>query len=209
MKKLQVEIWSDFVCPFCYLGKKRLENVSQELGIELDVIWYSFELAPDAPEIFGMTNAERLKNKYGFSDREVEAFMRRITSIATEENIPSAIEKAQSGNTFNLHKLLKLAEVRGCSEQARELVFQAYLCEGRAVGTLEELAKLVRELGLSEEDLQEILTSKNLAQQVRNEQQRAREVGVNQVPYFIFNKQVHLSGVPPREQFALSLKAAM
>ena len=114
---MRVDIWSDIVCPFCYIGKKRLEAAAEEADVELEVHWHSFELDPEAPQRQEVSNSERLAQKYGRSLAEVEEMQRNIAEMAKAEGIDFQWENANSGNTFNAHRLVHLADAR---ESARD-----------------------------------------------------------------------------------------
>lgn len=208
MTPLRVDIWSDLVCPFCYIGRQRLLAMAAQADIQLDIHWHSFELAPDAPATFGMSNGERLAKKYNQSPAQTAAFMRRIHQLATEEGIADDIEQAQSGNTFNVHRLLKLAKQQGNESVVMEAFFKAYLCDALAIGTDEILMQVAQQVGMSESDVQLILHSDAFSDEVRADETQAQQLGINSVPHFIFGQQSVLSGVPDRQVFLQALQQA-
>ena len=107
---MRVDIWSDVVCPFCFIGKKRLEKAAEQAGVELEVFWHSYQLDPDAPIRQEKSNSERLAEKYNRSIAEVEEMQRNIAAMAKEEGIEFNWEHANSGNTFNAHRIIHLAQ---------------------------------------------------------------------------------------------------
>src|SRR5690606_22112620 len=120
---MRVDIWSDVVCPFCYIGKKRLEAAAQEAGIELEVHWHSFQLDPEAPVRQEVSNSERLAQKYGRTVAEVEEMQRNIDEMAKAEGIEFNWERANSGNNFNAHHLIHLPQSTGLGNEAQEAYF--------------------------------------------------------------------------------------
>ena len=120
---MRVDIWSDVVCPFCYIGKKRLEAAAEQAGVELEVHWHSFELDPDAPVRQEISNSERLALKYGRTVAEVEEMQRNIAKMAAEEGIEFNWENANSGNSFNAHRIIHLAQSHGLGNEAKEAFF--------------------------------------------------------------------------------------
>ena len=142
---MRVDIWSDVVCPFCYIGKKRLEHVAEEAGIELEIHWHSFELDPNAPAKHDTSNTERLAKKYGRSYAEMEEMERNVAAMAASEGIDFQWQKANSGNSFNAHRIIHLAQSKGLGNEAKEAFFHAYMTEGLAIGESE----VVEEIAIS------------------------------------------------------------
>lgn len=208
MTVLSVDIWSDVVCPFCYIGKKRLLAMAEQANIQLEIRWHSFELAPDAPATFGMSNAERLAKKYQQTPAQTAAFMQRIHQLAMEEGIADQIEQAQSGNTFNIHRLLKLAKQQGKETIVIDAFFKAYLCEALAIGTDDVFIQVARQAGIGEHDIKLILTTDAFSDEVRADEVQAQQLGIHSVPHFIFARQSVLSGVPDRQTFLRAIQQA-
>jgi len=139
---MRVDIWSDVVCPFCYIGKKRLEHVAEQAGIELDIHWHSFELDPNAPVKHDTSNTERLAQKYGRSYAEMEEMERNVAAMAAVEGIDFQWQKANSGNSFNAHRIIHLAQSKGLGNEAEEAFFHAYMTEGLAIGEREVVEEI-------------------------------------------------------------------
>jgi len=131
---MRVDIWSDVVCPFCYIGKKRLEHVAAEAGIELDVHWHSFELDPNAPSKHERSNTERLAQKYNQSIEQTQQMQRNVAQAARSEGIEFNWEQANSGNTFNAHRIIHLAQSQGLGNRMKEALLHAYMTDGQAIG---------------------------------------------------------------------------
>ncbi|MBP9788857.1 MAG: DsbA family oxidoreductase [Acinetobacter sp.] len=206
---MRVDIWSDVVCPFCYIGKKRLEHVAEQAGIELDIHWHSFELDPNAPVKHDTSNTERLAQKYGRSYAEMEEMERNVAAMAAVEGIDFQWQKANSGNSFNAHRIIHLAQSKGLGNEAEEAFFHAYMTEGLAIGEREVVEEIASRIGLDHAEVEYVLDSDELADFVRHDEKIAHEqLNVTGVPFFIFDQKLALSGAQPREIFLQALQQA-
>ncbi|WP_436898941.1 DsbA family oxidoreductase [Acinetobacter gyllenbergii] len=206
---MRVDIWSDVVCPFCYIGKKRLEHVAEEAGIELEIHWHSFELDPNAPAKHETSNTERLAKKYGRSYAEMEEMERNVAAMAAAEGIDFQWQKANSGNSFNAHRIIHLAQSKGLGNEAEEAFFHAYMTEGLAIGEREVVEEIASRIGLDNAEVEYVLDSDELADFVRHDEQIAHEqLKVTGVPFFVFEQKLALSGAQPREVFLQALQQA-
>lgn len=206
---MRVDIWSDVVCPFCYIGKKRLEHVAQQAGIELDVHWHSFELDPQAPSKYDTSNTERLAVKYGRSFEQMEDMERNIAEMAAIEGIDFQWQKANSGNSFNAHRIIHLAQSKGLGNEAEEAFFHAYMTEGLAIGEREVVEEIASRIGLDHAEVEYVLNSDELTDFVRHDEKIAHEqLQITGVPFFVFDQKLALSGAQPREIFLQALQQA-
>ena len=206
---MRVDIWSDVVCPFCYIGKKRLEHVAEEAGIELEIHWHSFELDPNAPAKHNTSNTERLAKKYGRSYAEMEEMERNVAAMAASEGIDFQWQKANSGNSFNAHRIIHLAQSKGLGNEAKEAFFHAYMTEGLAIGEREVVEEIASRIGLDNAEVEYVLDSDELADFVRHDEKIAHEqLKVTGVPFFVFDQKLALSGAQPREVFLQALQQA-
>lgn len=195
---MRVDIWSDVVCPFCYIGKKRLEKAAEQAGIELEVFWHSYELDPNAPARQEISNTERLAAKYGRSIEEVEEMQRNIANMAKEEGIEFNWEKANSGNTFNAHRIIHLAQSLGLGNEAKEAFFYSYMTQGLAIGERETLEDVASRIGLNPVQVDDVLDSDEFAEFVKYDEEVANEqLKVQGVPFFVFDQRVALAGAQP------------
>ena len=209
MQPIRVDIWSDVVCPFCYIGKKRLEHVAAEAGIALDVHWHSFELDPNAPAKHNTNNTERLAKKYGRSYADMEQMERNVAAMAAEEGIDFQWRKAQSGNTFDAHRLIHFAATKGLANQAKEALCYAYMTDGMAIGERSNVELVAQRVGLPADEIKAVLDSDAFAAEVRHDEEIARsQLQVSGVPFFVFNQRLALSGAQPREVFLQALQQA-
>lgn len=207
---MRVDIWSDVVCPFCYIGKKRLEHVAAEAGVELDIHWHSFELDPDAPAHHDTSNTERLAKKYGRSVEEMQQMQQNIAQMAAEEGIDFQWQKANSGNSFDAHRIIHLAQSKGLGNQAKEAFFHAYMTEGLAIGEREVVEEIASRIGLDHAEVEYVLQSDELADFVRHDEKIAHEqLNISGVPFFVFDQKFALSGAQPREVFLQVLNQSL
>ena len=160
---MRVDIWSDVVCPFCYIGKKRLEAAAKQAGVELEVHWHSYELDPEAPTRQEVSNSERLAQKYGRTVADVEDMQRNIAAMAAEEGIQFNWENANSGNTFNAHRIIHLAQSKGLGSEAKEAFFYSYMTQGLSIGERETIEDVAARIGLNPVEVEDVLDSEEYA----------------------------------------------
>ena len=206
---MRVDIWSDVVCPFCYIGKKRLEAVAKEAEIELEIHWHSYQLDPEAPQSQSISNTERLAQKYGRTLAEVEEMQRNIADMAKAEGIEFNWQQANSGNTFNAHRLIHLAESKGLGNEAQEALFYSYMTQGLKIGERETLEDVAARIGLNPVEVDDLLDGNEFADFVEFDQEVAREqLKVTGVPFFVFDQRIALAGAQPRDVFLKVLEKA-
>ncbi|MCT8089423.1 MULTISPECIES: DsbA family oxidoreductase [unclassified Acinetobacter] len=207
---MRVDIWSDVVCPFCYIGKKRLEAAAEQAGLELEVHWHSYELDPEAPVRQEVSNSERLAQKYGRTLAEVEEMQRNIAAMAAEEGIQFNWENANSGNTFNAHRIIHLAQSKGLGSEAKEAFFYSYMTQGLAIGERETLEDVAARIGLNPVEVDDVLNSEEFADFVKFDEEVARDqLKVTGVPFFVFDQRIALAGAQPREVFLQVMEKAL
>jgi predicted DsbA family dithiol-disulfide isomerase len=206
MEAMKVEIWSDVVCPWCYIGKRRFERAVERFDGEVEVVWRSFELDPDAPATREHGASEHLAAKYGMSIEQAEASHAQMTELAAQEGLEYHFEKARGGNSFDAHRLIHLATAHGKQAEAQERVMRAYFTEGVAIGDRVALIELGAELGLG--DARAALESDAYADAVREDETLARRIGIQGVPFFVFDRRYGLSGAQPAEVMLQALEKA-
>lgn len=207
---MRVDIWSDVVCPFCYIGKKRLEAAAQQAGLELEVHWHSYELDPDAPIRQEVSNSERLAQKYGRTIAEVEEMQRNIATMAAEEGIQFNWENANSGNTFNAHRIIHLAQSKGLGSEAKEAFFYSYMTQGLTIGERETIEDVAARIGLNPVEVEDVLDSEEYTDFVKFDEDVARDqLKVTGVPFFVFDQRIALAGAQPREVFLQVFEKAL
>lgn len=213
MAKLPLEIWSDIACPWCYIGKRRLETALDSNGRRdaFAITWRAFELQPGAERVLpsDMTQAERLAKKYGRSRKEAEDMVQRVVDVAAVEGLDFDMVHIKPGNTFDGHRLIHLGRVRGIEDQVKERMLKAYLCEGAAIGDLATLHRLGKEAGLDEAEVADTLASNLYADEVRAEEREASELGIRGVPFFVINRRYGVSGAQPADMLGEALDKAI
>jgi predicted DsbA family dithiol-disulfide isomerase len=207
---MKIEIWSDVICPWCYIGKRRFEAALAGFAQrnEVQVIWRSFELDPSAPRQRPGTLVEMLARKYSVSLQEAAAMNARVSGIAAEIGLEYHLEKARPGNTFDAHRLLHFAASRQLGDRATERVMHAYFSEALPVGDRAALARLAPKFGISESDALAMLESDAYADAVRADEARAAAFGISGVPFFVFDEKSGISGAQPVGVFAEALQQA-
>jgi predicted DsbA family dithiol-disulfide isomerase len=212
INKMRIDVWSDIACPWCFVGKRRLEAALERLPErdQVEVVWRAFELDPQAPRERdrSVSYAERLSKKYGSPLPQAQAQIARMTETAKADGLDFDFEHIRPGNTFDAHRLLHLAEVRGLQDAVKERFLLAYMSEGEAIGDPEVLQRLATEAGLPAEDVRAVLSSDTYAAEVREDEREAHELGINGVPFFVFDERLALSGAQPAELFLSALKQA-
>ncbi|MCU1484262.1 MAG: DsbA family oxidoreductase [Actinomycetia bacterium] len=192
---MQVEIWSDVVCPWCYIGKRRFEEALRRFDgrDDVEVTWRSFELDPDAPPV-GIDVLEHLADKYGVSKGEAQAMQHRVTQAAAGEGLEYHLDRTQRGNSFNAHRLLHLAKEHGRQAELEERLFRGYFTDGEAIGDTAVLRRLAVEAGLPEADVEDVLDSDRYADAVRDDERTAQQLGARGVPFFVVDRTYGASG---------------
>jgi len=207
---MQVEIWSDVVCPWCYIGKRRFERALAGFAHrdEVQVVWRSFELDPSAPAERTGGYADDLAGKYGVPVAQAQSMLDTMTATAAQDGLELRFDTARPGSTFDAHRLLHLAAERGVQDAVEERLMRATLTEGEPVGDADTLVRLVAEVGLDADEARAVLASDRYAEQVRGDQQQARAYGITGVPFFVVDGRYGLSGAQPAEAIGQVLAQA-
>lgn len=200
---MKIEIWSDVVCPWCYIGKRRLESALSRFPhrSQVEIIWRSFELDPNAPHHFEGTANERLAKKYGMSPAQAAAAHDRITTLGAQEGLDYHFETAQYGNSFDAHRLIHLAAFHGLQGAMKERLLKAYFVDGLPISDRETLIQIASEMGIASEEARRVLESDAYAKDVRADEERAVKIGIHGVPFFLVNQKHGISGAQPSETF--------
>ena len=191
-----VEIWSDVVCPWCYLGKRRFESALArfEHRDDVEVVWRSFELDPNAGPSSSVPPAERLAAKYGMSVEDAKANHDRLTALASEDGLEYHLDRTRGGNTFDAHRLIQLGKARGIQDAVKERLMRAYFTENVAIDDRETLVGLAADAGLDADEARAVLASDDYADAVREDEELARRIGINGVPFFVLGRRYGVSG---------------
>ena len=206
---MQLDLWSDVACPWCYVGKRRLEAALARFDRPVDVRWRAFELDPGAQDgpAERVDYAERLARKYGTSRERAAEMVSSMTATAAEEGIELRFDRVRPTNTFDAHRLLALARERGRADAAHERVFRAYFTEGLAIGDRDVLASLAAEIGIDPGEARDVLAGDAYAADVRADEHEASRSGVNAVPHFRIGR-ARLAGAQPPDVLLRALGQA-
>jgi predicted DsbA family dithiol-disulfide isomerase len=207
---VHVEIWSDIACPWCYIGKRRFEAAleSFEHRDQVQVTWRSFELDPTAPREREGDGASHLAEKYGTTREKAQGMFDQMTQVAAADGLDFRFDLARGGNTFDGHRLVHLAEAHGLQDAMKERLFRAYLTEGQVIGDPETLQRLGVEVGLPEDEVRDVLMTERYAEEVREDERTAAQLGVRGVPFFVVDRKIAASGAQAPEVLGDLLRQA-
>ncbi len=213
MSSLRVDVWSDIACPWCYVGKRRLEAAIAKVGkrADVEVVWHAFELDPAAPPVRDTSEdyASRLAKKYGTSAVKAEGMLANMTNVAALDGLDFHFERVRAGNTFDAHRLIHLAGERGLQDAMKERLLRAYMTEGEAIGDREVLVRLAVDAGLDADEVRGVLASDGHADAVREDEATAGELGITGVPFFVIERKYAVSGAQPADVLATVLQRAL
>jgi predicted DsbA family dithiol-disulfide isomerase len=198
---VDVEIWSDIACPWCYIGKRRFESALAQFEHRGDVrvTWRSFELDPTAPREREGDRTARIAEKYGISVAQARESEAQMTDAAAGEGLEFRLDIARSGATFDAHRIVHLAHVHGLQDAMKERLLRAYFTEGELVGDQQTLVRLAVEVGLAEDEVRQTLASDLYAEEVRHDERTAVQFGISAVPTFVVDRALGASGAHPPE----------
>jgi predicted DsbA family dithiol-disulfide isomerase len=209
---MRIDIWSDVVCPWCYIGKRNLEAALAEFPHrdEVEVHWHAYELDPNGPREREGAYADRLARKYRATPEQAQAMIDRMVNAAAEAGITMRFDIARPGNTFDAHRVLRFAAEFGPQVQGalKERFLLATFTEGEPIGDRDTLVRLAADAGLDEHEVKAVLDSDQFGDDVRAEEQTAYELDVTGVPFFVFDRQYALPGAQPPEVFRRVLDRA-
>jgi predicted DsbA family dithiol-disulfide isomerase len=196
---MHVEIWSDIACPWCFVGKRRFEAALEQFEHrdQVTVTWRSFELDPAAPHERTGERAAHLAEKYGVSVERAREMEEQMAATAAGDGLAFDFAAARSGNTFDAHRLVHLAEDHGRQDAMKERLFAAYLEQGELISDHTTLARLAVEIGLAGEEVEELLAGDGFAAEVRDDERTASSLGISAVPFFVVDRAMGASGAHP------------
>ena len=207
---MQIEVWSDVVCPWCYIGKRRLETALERFPHrdEVDVVWRSFQLDPTVPEGQTFPTLPALAQKYGRSVEEMRSMQARVEEMAAGEGLRYDLAHGTSGNTMLAHELLHLAAEQGRGGQMKERLLHAYFEENRSVFDVDSLVPLAVEVGLDAAEVREALADRRYAANVRDDASTAQALGATGVPFFVVDRKYGAAGAQPADVLLQVLERA-
>ena len=207
---MNIEIWSDVVCPWCYIGKRRFERAVASFGHpdEVEVTYRSFELDPSAPAERTGTHAEHIASKYGMTTAQAEQAGQQMTERAAADGLDFRFDLMRGGNTFDAHRLLHLAKDHGLQPEMKERLMRATFTEGLPIADKPTLVKLATEAGLPAAEAQAVVDGDAYTDAVRADEQQAASYGITGVPFFVADGKYAVSGAQPPEVLLQLLQRA-
>ena len=210
-KRLQVQIWSDIACPWCFVGKRRFEAALRQFAHadQVEVVWRAFELDPRAPKVPQTQHyTDRLASKYGTTPAQAQQMIDRMVETARRDDLRMDFERIQPGNTFDAHRLLHLALDHSLQDALKERLLRAYLEEGRSIADHDTLRSLAIEVGLPEDLVAGVLATDQYAREVRADEENAHALGIHGVPFFVLANRYAVEGAQPTELLLSALERA-
>ncbi|KTS86349.1 DsbA family oxidoreductase [Microbacterium testaceum] len=204
---IKIDVWSDIACPWCYIGKRNLENglaatADDDDAPVVEIEYHSFELSPDTPEDFHGGEVDYLSQHKGISPDQAREMLDRVTGVAAEAGLAYRFDILQHTNTVKAHELLHFAKENGKQLELAEVLMSAYFLEGKHVGRDDDLVALATEVGLDEDAAREALASQRYRAAVRADQEQAQQFGITGVPFFVIDGKYGVSGAQPVEAFS-------
>ena len=208
---MKVEIWSDIVCPFCYIGKRKFETALADFAgkDKVEIEWKSFQLDPEMDNKEGLNVHEYLGKRKGGTPADGKRMNDGMTAAAAEVGLQYDFDNGIINNTINAHRLLHWAKAAGLQNELKERIFKAYYTEGIDTADIAELVRLAKETGLDPVQARKVLEENLYVNEVLQDQQEAAELGVQGVPFYVFNRKYAVSGAQPSEVFTQVLNKAL
>ena len=204
---MHIDVWSDVVCPWCFIGRRRLQKAIARIGAEVTVKHRAFQLQPDLQET--VPTKELLVSKYRISEVEVQSMQSNVCSIADGEGLCYDLSETQSGNTRDAHRLLLWAESSGKQDELLELMYSSYFEKKRSLFSHQDLLSLTDACGIKHEEARAILNSDSFQTEYEADIALARQLGITGVPFYAIDMRYGISGAQPDEVFFETLKEAM
>ncbi len=204
MNKMKVEIWSDIMCPFCYIGKRHFEEALKQFpeADKIEIEWHSFQLDPNLPKPASDQNVyEYLAQRKGMSVEQSKAMHQNVVQMAQAAGLNYDFDKTVVANSFDAHRLIQFAKTKNKGDEAEEVLFKAYFTEGKNMCDTNTLLQLAKDIGLDESETKTILNSNAFSAEVKKDIEIASQIGVNGVPFFVFDRKYAVSGAQPSASF--------
>jgi predicted DsbA family dithiol-disulfide isomerase len=206
--KMKVEIWSDVMCPFCYIGKRKFENALAKFADSnyIEIEWKSFELNPNLKTDTTKSTAQYLAEQKGLPIAQVKQMIAHASNMAAQVGLNYQLETAIVANSFNAHRFSHYAKSKGKQHEAEEELFKAYFILNKNTDDKNVLLELGSKIGLDAAELKTVLDSDKYANEVRADENEAMNLGIQGVPFFIFNRKVAVSGAQDESVFLKALQ---
>lgn len=200
---MKIEIWSDYVCPFCYIGKKQLEQAIEDTGFggQVELVYRSYQLDPNTPVDSNITVYESLAKKYGMTLEKAKEMTLGVTARAKEVGLNYDFSNLMEENTLKAHRLVKWAEQQGDVTALVEALLHSHFIEGKRIGQEDVLLDIAEQVGLQRAEVAKILAVDEFKNEVEADIQEGLQLGVRGVPFFVLNRKYGISGAQPQEVF--------
>jgi len=201
--KMKVEVWSDVMCPFCYIGKKKFESALEKFSGKknIELTWKSYQLDPSIKNGETPDYKEYLSKRKGMSLSHVTQMLQQVTEMAKGAGLTFHLDKAVIANSFDAHRLSHLALIQGKQNQVEELLFAAHFIEGKDISNHTILIEIAARAGIDSVLVKEMLDGKKFAKEVLADVNEAQQLGIQGVPFFVFNRKYAVSGAQPASSF--------
>ncbi|WP_205600254.1 MULTISPECIES: DsbA family protein [Sphingobacterium] len=211
MEQMKIEIWSDVMCPFCYIGKRKLEKSLETLPNKdrIEIEWKSYQLNPDLQTDTTIGIDDYLARHKGMNIEQAKQLNKQVTEMAATEGLTYNMDKSVVANSFRAHMFAHYAKKHGKQLEAEELLFRSYFTDGKNVDDLETLKELATALELDKEDMAAALERGEFEDEVKMDIHEARQIGVTGVPFFVYDRKYAISGAQPQEMFEQTLAKAL
>lgn len=207
---MKIEIWSDVMCPFCYIGKQNFEAALAQFSDrkDLEVIWKSFQLDPSLPEIAQESFQDYLVKRKGMSLEQVNSMLSNVTMSAKQVGLDFHLDQSVIVNSIKAHQLIQFAKTKSLGNEIEERLFQAFFTESKNIADIATLIQLGKEIGLDEAELKTIFTDEKYLKLVQQDFEEARSLGISSVPFFVFDRKYAISGAQPVGVFLETLQGS-
>ena len=210
-EKIKIEIWSDVVCPFCFIGKRKMEHAVTKLNAEdkVEIIWHSFQLDSNFPKNISVPSTKHLSKKKGYPVEQIRGMYHQLANQGKEYGIDFQFDNALSFNTLDVHRLIQWAKTLNKSNELKEAFMLAYFTNGVDLSQQESILKVLKNVGLDSVKGRAVLNSDDYKQKVEQDIYQSRQLGIRGVPHFLINEKEVISGAQNDSVFENILSAAL
>ena len=207
---MKIEIWSDVMCPFCYIGKRNLESALEQFHAknQIEILWKSYQLDPEMPQVAEETYVQYLVQRKRMPVDQVNEMLSSVTESAKQVGLTYNLDQSVLVNSLNAHKLLQFSNTKGLGNELEERLFSAFFTEGKNIADIAVLTELGKEIGLDETELQTAFTDDNFAYRIAQDIAEARHIGVQGVPFYGLDNRYGVSGAQPPSILLQNIKVA-
>lgn len=206
--KMKIEIWSDVMCPFCYIGKRNFETALAQFADkeDIEVVWKSYQLDPTIPEVANDSYIDFMVKRKGMNIDHAKNTLANVANTAKQAGLDYNFDKALMVSSHKAHLLIQFAKTKDLGNEAEERLFKAFFTEGKNIADIETLTQLGEEIGLNKEELQAAFTDEKYVQLFKNDVQEAKQIGVSGVPFFVIDRKYAVSGAQLPQAFLETLE---